>query len=151
MRLYSFRFALIVIWGIVVMSAATIYIAAMWINQFLIRTYDPGVYILILMLVALNAGFYYCLWKTQMYQRGFYKFRLSADGIECYDLFRVRIVLPWNEIRTCGVEKYTQHAKCYLFVYFSKIIRASIYYRSKSDDLSNSLGLYSYSLKSEGN
>ena len=121
MRLYSFRVALIVIWGIIVMSAATIYISIMWINQFLIRTYDPGVYILMLMLVALNAGFYFCLWKTQMFQRAFYKFRMSADGIKCYDLFKTRIVLPWDEIRTCGVVEYTQYQKRYLYVYFSKI------------------------------
>ena len=121
MRLYSFRFALIVVGGIIAMSSATIYIATMWINQFLIRTYDPGVYILMLMLVALNAGFYYCLWKTQMYQRCFYKFQMSADGIECYDFFKTRIRIPWEEIRTCGVLKYNQYSACYLYVYFSKI------------------------------
>lgn len=121
MRLYSFRTVRVIIWGRIILSLATIYTIIMFIDQFLIRTYNPEGYILILMIVALNVVFDYCLWKTQMYQRCFYKFQMSADGIECYDFFRTRIRIPWEEIRTCGVEKYTQYSTCYLYVYFSKI------------------------------
>ncbi len=90
-----------------------------FIYKFLILSFDPLVFILIIMIPG---GIIFCdvlLIRSRFYGRLLLRCKITPHGIACRGLGWRPFVLPWNEIRVYGIYGYSLAQHPYAIAFFS--------------------------------
>ncbi len=100
--LYDRKASFMVVAGIIFMHGATLVLCAFWIYRFLILTYDPGVFFLLIMFLGILI---LCDWQLSRIQ-GFFRFLIRCNidhiGIHCSIMGMKKWCIRWCDIRAYG-------------------------------------------------
>lgn len=120
MRINSLRYTYVLILGIPIMHLAVFLLCGFFVHRFIIETYDPGIFLILLPLVGSVIYIDIGLFKFQLFHRCFLNFDVDEAGVRCYGMGFAPWVIHWNEIHTYGLTGYGKHGQPFAFIFLSK-------------------------------
>lgn len=110
MRLYDKQTTFTVIGGILLMYGLCLGLCGFFVYRFLIRTFDPAVYLLLAIVLCPLILFPILSRKSHAFGRFLLRCRFDKLGISCYGLGWRRFTLRWDDICLYGIDGYGKHS-----------------------------------------
>ena len=120
MRINSLRSMYMIIWGIPFIHLLDLGLCGFFVNRFLIKTYDPDVFLLLFLFLGMLILIDVLSIKYRIVQRCFLRFQMDHEGLKWYLIKAKQTSLAWSEIQTYGIVGYDRINQPYAFVFFSK-------------------------------
>ena len=106
MGLYNKRDSYLVVGGLAFLHLLAAGLCAFFVYRFLISSYDPGVYLLLAILVGSMVLCDVGLYQAKVFSRFLTRFKADAEGIHCRLGLKKWNVL-WNDIHVFGIIGFT--------------------------------------------
>lgn len=105
--LYNKKDTIMVVGGLAFLHISVCGICIFLINRFLIQTYDPGVYVLLLFFISMTVVCDVLMYRVQIFSRLLVRCRIDREGIHCSLLGLKKWTIRWNEICVFGITGYS--------------------------------------------
>lgn len=119
MKLYDKYTSNVILIGISLYHVLALSLSAFFCYRFLIQSYDPTVYLLLLLLIAPLIIMDILLRKDRMFKRFLIRCKFNEKCIFCYGLLWKSWEIPWSEISTYGITGYAHEDRTYPIIFFS--------------------------------
>lgn len=114
-HLYNKKDTITVVGGILFLHIMVTLLCCFFVKKFLIQTYEPGVYLLLLFLISMVVIVDVLLYRIQTFRRYLVTCKFDADGIHCSLLGFKKWTIKWSDIRIVGITGYSTTGMGILF------------------------------------
>lgn len=105
--LYNKKDTIMVVGGLIFLHISVCGLCIFWINKFLIQTYSPGIYGLLLFFISMTAVCDVLVYRVQGFSRLLIHCRIDCEGIHCSLLGFKKWTIKWSDICVFGITGYS--------------------------------------------
>lgn len=118
LKINSARITYPIMFGIPLLHALVLGLCAFFVDRFLMKTYDPVAWLLLLLFLGSLLLCDILLYRYQLFHRCYLKFQMDHSKIQWYIIKSHMHQLEWDEVRVFGVMGYDEYQPAG-FIYFS--------------------------------
>lgn len=105
--LYNMKDTVMVLGGIILYHIILFVLCLFWIQKFLINSFDPGVFPLLFLFLAMTIICDISLYRVQAFTRFLVRWKADEKGILCTILQAKKWRIDWNDITVFGTMGYS--------------------------------------------